>query len=264
MEGSFPINETAHKLFYSLLERAAAGRFDEAFLLNLVRYHQAFPESERYEGLYARYALAQDAPLVALEYGEKAYRKRRFSPAIWRLMADIYRMLKRTEEEARFRGWLARCETKAGAEKLWREIAAESETADKSAASADHSPAATGAGGKATAEEVPPEKNEKKERRYTIEMAAVPGAPMRLWVRTKTCEFYWETTALMQLDGRVDRSRFTYQLYTRDEKHSAVHDAEAERRFLSIAERHTRVMAENGEFWPEERRQKGPARGKRG
>ena len=43
MEGSFPINETAHKLFYSLLERAAAGRFDEAFLLNLVRYHQAFP-----------------------------------------------------------------------------------------------------------------------------------------------------------------------------------------------------------------------------
>lgn len=264
MEGSFPINETAHKLFYSLLERAAAGKFDESFLLELVRYHQAFPESERYEALYACYALAQDAPLVALEYGEKAYRKRRFSPAIWRLLADIYRALKRTVEEARFRGWLARWETKAEVEKLRREIVAETEAADQSAAAPAHPPAAMGAGEKAASEKLPPKADEKKERRYAIEMAAVSGAPLRLWIRTKTCEFYWETTALVQLDGRVDRSRFTYQLYTRDEKHSAVHDAEAERRFLSIAERHTRVMAENDEFWPEERRQKGPARGKRG
>ena len=257
MEGSFPINETAHKLFYSLLERAAAGRFDEAFLLNLVRYHQAFPESERYEGLYARYALAQDAPLVALEYGEKAYRKRRFSPAIWRLMADIYRMLKRTEEEARFRGWLARWETKAEAEKLRREIAAETEAADQSAATPAHPPAATGVGEKAASEEAPPKADGKKERRYVIEMAAVPGAPLRLWIRTKTCEFYWETVALIAFDGRVDRSRFTYCLYTREDVPREVRDAGAEHRFLGIAERHTRAVAENGEIWPDEMETRG-------
>ena len=252
MEGSFPINETAHKLFYSLLERAAAGKFDESFLLELVRYHQAFPESERYEALYACYALAQDAPLVALEYGEKAYRKRRFSPAIWRLMADIYRALERTEEEARFRGWLARWETKAEVEKLRREIAAEIEAADQSVAAPGHSPAA-GAGEKIASEEAPPKAEGKKERRYAIEMAAVPGAPLRLWIRTKTCEFYWETVALIAFDGRVDRSRFTYRLSTREKIPREVRDAEAQHRFLGITERHTRAVAENGEIWPGDR-----------
>ena len=257
MEGSFPINETAHKLFYSLLERAAAGKFDEAFLLELVRYHQAFPESERYEALYARYALAQDAPLVALEYGEKAYRKRRFSPAIWRLMADIYRALERTAEEARFRGWLARWETKAEVEKLRREIVAETEVADQSAAAPAHPPAATGAGEKAASEKLPPKADGKKERRYAIEMAAVPGAPLRLWIRTKTCEFYWETVALTAFDGRADRSCFTYRLSTREETPHEVRDAEAAHRFLAIAERHTRAVAENGEIWPEEMETRG-------
>lgn len=257
MEGSFPINETAHKLFYSLLERAAAGKFDESFLLELVRYHQAFPESERYEALYACYALAQDAPLVALEYGEKAYRKRRFSPAIWRLMADIYRALERTAEEARFRGWLARWETKAEVEKLRREIVAETEAADQSAAAPAHPPAAMGAGEKAASEKLPPKADGKKERRYAIEMAAVPGAPLRLWIRTKTCEFYWETVALIAFDGRVDRSRFTYRLSTREEAPREVRDAGAEHRFLGIAERHTRAVAENGEIWPDEMETRG-------
>lgn len=250
MEGCFPINEEARRLFHSLLRRAAAGKFDEAFLLDLVRYHQAFSESERYEVLYARYALAQDAPLVALEYGEKAYRKRRFSPAIWRLMADIYRALKRTAEEARFSGWLARCETKAGAEKLRREIAAEAAAADQSAAAATHPPAA---GEKGASEEATPKADGKKERRYVIEMAAEPGAPLRLWIRTKTYEFYWETVALTAFDGRVDRSRFTYRLSTREETPREVRDAEAQHRFLSIAERHTRAVAENGEIWPGDR-----------
>ena len=258
MEGSFPINETAHKLFYSLLERAAAGKFDEAFLLELVRYHQAFPESERYEALYARYALAQDAPLVALEYGEKAYQKRRFSPAIWRLMVDIYRALKRTAEEARFRGWLARWETKAEAEKLRREIAAEMEAeaaaADQSAAAATHPSAA---GEKGASEEETSKADGKKERRYVIEMAAEAGAPLRLWIRTKTCEFYWETVALTAFDGRVDRSRFTYRLSTREEAPREVRDAGAEHRFLGIAERHTRAVAENGEIWPDKMETRG-------
>ena len=257
MEGCFPINEEARHLFQSLLRRAEAGKFDEAFLLELVRYHQAFPESERYEALYARYALAQDAPLVALEYGEKAYQKRRFSPAIWRLMVDIYRALKRTAEEARFRGWLARWETKAEAEKLRREIAAETEAADQSAAAPAHPPAATGIGEKAASEEAPPKADGKKERRYVIKMAAVPGAPLRLWIRTKTCEFYWETVALIAFDGRVDRSRFTYRLYTREEAPREVRDAGAEHRFLGIAERHTRAVAENGEIWPEEMEPRG-------
>lgn len=35
MEGSFPIDEEARRLFYSLLARATAGKFDEAFLIEL-------------------------------------------------------------------------------------------------------------------------------------------------------------------------------------------------------------------------------------
>ena len=256
MEGCFPINEEARHLFQALLRRAAAGKFDEAFLLDLVRYHQAFPESERFEALYARYALAQDAPLVALEYGEKAYRKRRFSPAIWRLMADICRMLKRTAEEAQFRGWLTRCETKAGAEQLRREIAAEmaaeAAAADQSAASPGLSWGG-GAGAAGASEEASPRADGKKERRYAIEIAAELGAPLRLWIRTKTYEFYWETVALTAFDGRVDRSRFTYRLSTREEPPREVRDAEAQHRFLGIAERHTRAVAENGEIWPGDR-----------
>ena len=34
MEGSFPIDEEVRRLFYSLLARAQAGKFDEAFLLS--------------------------------------------------------------------------------------------------------------------------------------------------------------------------------------------------------------------------------------
>lgn len=233
MEGSFPIDEAARQMFYSLLARVQAGKLDEAFLIELVRYHKVFPESERYEVLYARYALAQDAPLVALEYGAKAYRKRRFSPAIWRLMAEIYRALERPLEAAHFDAWRVRWEKNADADELRREIAAEI------------------AGGEAAA--VSPEA---KERRYEVELSALPKEPLRLWIRTKSHEFQWETMAHIAFDGRVDRSRFFYRLYTREDAPQAVRDAAMEHRFLGIAERYTRTVAENGEFWPEEEREK--------
>ena len=249
MEGSFPINEEARRLFYSLLARAQAGKFDEAFLIELVRYHKAFPESERYEALYARYALAQDAPLVALEYGEKAHRRRPFSPAIWRLMADIYRALDRPLEAARFEAWRARWEEKAGADELRREMAAEIAEESAAVGGASLKKAATDEGKEAA---VSPEA---KERRYEVELSALPGAPLCLRVRTKSHEFHWETTAHIAFDGRVDRSRFFYRLYAREETAQAVRDAAMEQRFLGIAERYTRALADNGEFWPEEGRE---------
>ena len=254
MEGQFPINEEARRLFQSLLPRAAAGKFDEAFLLDLVRYHKAFPESERYETLYARYALAQDAPLVALEYGEKAYRRRPFSPAIWRLMADIYRALWRNVEAERFAEWLVRWERKADVAALRRAI--EADTAGGSVVSGDASPKKTAldAGKDAAGGEDAPASPGTKERRYEIEVSAIPDEPLRLWIRTKSHEFLWETKKHVAFDGRVDRSRFSYQLYTRGKAPRAVRDAVLEHRFLGIAERHTRAMAENGEFWPEEKR----------
>ena len=254
MEGQFPINEEARRLFQSLLLRAEAGKFDEVFLLDLVRYHKAFPESERYEALYARYALAQDAPLVALEYGEKAYRRRPFSPAIWRLMADIYHALGRNVEVERFAEWLVRWERKADVVALRRAI--EADTAGRIVASGDASPKKTAldAGKDAAGGEGVPVSPGAKERRYEIEVSAIPDEPLRLWIRTKSHEFRWETKKHVAFDGRVDRSRFSYQLYTRGEARRAVCDAVLEHRFLGIAERHTRVMAENGEFWPEEKR----------
>ncbi len=254
MEGQFPINEEARRLFQSLLPRAEAGKFDEAFLLDLVRYHKAFPESERYEALYARYALAQDAPLVALEYGEKAYRRRPFSPAIWRLMADIYHALGRNVEAERFAEWLVRWERKADVAALRRAI--EADTAGRIVASGDASPKKTAldAGKDAAGDEGVPVSPGAKERRYEIEVSAIPDEPLRLWIRTKSHEFLWETKKHVAFDGRVDRSRFSYQLYTRGEARRAVRDAVLEHRFLGIAERHTRAMAENGEFLPEEKR----------
>lgn len=254
MEGQFPINEEAQRLFQFLLRRAAAGKFDEAFLLDLVRYHKAFPESERYEALYARYALAQDAPLVALEYGEKAYRRRPFSPAIWRLMADIYHALGRNVEAERFAEWLVRWERKADVAALRRAI--EADTAGRIVASGDASPKKTAldAGKDAAGGEDVPVSPGAKERRYEIEVSAIPDEPLRLWIRTKSHEFLWETKKHVAFDGRVDRSRFSYQLYTRGEAPRAVRDAVLEHRFLGIAERHTRAMAENGEFLPEEKR----------
>ena len=249
MEGSFPINEEARRLFYSLLARATAGKFDEAFLIELVRYHKAFPESERYEALYARYALAQDAPLVAIEYGEKAYQRRPFSPAIWNLMADIYRALDRPLEAARFEAWRARWEEKAGADELRREMAAEIAEESAAVGGASLKKAATDEGKEAA---VSPEA---KERRYEVELSALPGAPLCLRVRTKSHEFHWETTAHIAFDGRVDRSRFFYRLYAREETAQAVRDAAMEQRFLGIAERYTRALADNGEFWPEEGRE---------
>ena len=254
MEGQFPINEEARRLFQSLLPRAEAGKFDEAFLLDLVRYHKAFPESERYEALYARYALAQDAPLVALEYGEKAYRRRPFSPAIWRLMADIYRALGRNVEAERFAEWLVRWERKADVAALRRAI--EADTAGRIVASGDASPKKTAldAGKDAAGGEDVPVSPGAKERRYEIEVSAIPDEPLRLWIRTKSHELRWETKKHVAFDGRVDISRFSYQLYTRGKAPRAVRDAVLEHRFLGIAERHTRAMAENGEFWPEEKR----------
>ncbi len=254
MEGQFPINEEARRLFQSLLPRTEAGKFDEAFLLDLVRYHKAFPESERYEALYARYALAQDAPLVALEYGEKAYRRRPFSPAIWRLMADIYRALGRNVEAERFAEWLVRWERKADVAALRREI--EADTTGGSIASGGDSPKKTAldAGKDAAGGEDVPASPGAKERRYEIEVSAIPDEPLRLWIRTKSHELRWETKKHVAFDGRVDRSRFSYQLYTRGKAPRAMRDAVLEHRFLGIAERHTRAMAENGEFWPEEKR----------
>lgn len=108
MEGRFPQNEPARRLFLSLLRRLEEKRFDDAFLEDLVAYHQAFPESERYEVLYAEYALAHGAPQVALEYGLKAYEKRKACPRIWRLLSRTYHALKYPLAAAPFDGLLAR------------------------------------------------------------------------------------------------------------------------------------------------------------
>ncbi len=107
MDGNFQDNKKARSLFESLLNRAAAGKFDDEFLVELIEYHKEFPESERYDIFYAKYALAHGAVQLALESAEKAYQKRKCSFEIWRLLSDCYKLLQRPLKAVFFDGLLA-------------------------------------------------------------------------------------------------------------------------------------------------------------
>ena len=81
-----------------------------------------------------------------------------------------------------------------------------------------------------------------------------PGQTFKMCIRTKEHEFRWEAKSFTRFDGRVDRSRFTYELYTRDISHRKVNDEMAAKYYLTLAERYTRDFAENGECWPGEKK----------
>ena len=107
MDGCFAANERSQQLFVSLLERVQAGSFDDVFLEELVEYHKAFPESERYDIFYARYALAHGAVKVALEAAKMAYEKRKVCFEIWRILSECYHTLNEPLQAALFDGLLA-------------------------------------------------------------------------------------------------------------------------------------------------------------
>ena len=108
MDGNFQDNDKSRSLFESLLNRAAAGKFDDEFLVELIEYHKEFPESERYDIFYAKYALAHGAVQLALESAEKAYQKRKGCFDIWRLLSECYKLLQRPLDAGFFDGLMAR------------------------------------------------------------------------------------------------------------------------------------------------------------
>ena len=88
--GGLHISEEIITLFQTMEKLEGSGQYDDVFLVGIIRFHQLWPESELYEYWYARYALAHRNTEVALEYAQKAYKKRKVSRKVVQLMADVY------------------------------------------------------------------------------------------------------------------------------------------------------------------------------
>lgn len=80
-------------LFQALLHKAAVKEYDDDFLALLAEYYQLYPESDRFAVFYARYAIAYGNYAVALEYGQKAYEKRKVNLEVWKILAACYKFL---------------------------------------------------------------------------------------------------------------------------------------------------------------------------
>ena len=98
-------NERAYDLFYHLLARSERGAYDDDFLAQLAAYREAAPDSERADIFAARYLLAQNDVENARLCAERASRRRPVNYEIWKLLAEIYRRLGRTEDALTMAGY---------------------------------------------------------------------------------------------------------------------------------------------------------------
>ena len=80
-------------LFDNILKKFKHEEYDDAYLQLLAEYYQIDSVSERFDIFYARYAIAHGNYKVALEYGEKAYKKRKVNLEIWKILAECYAAL---------------------------------------------------------------------------------------------------------------------------------------------------------------------------
>lgn len=78
------------KLFHKLIAYGKRNIYNDDYLRKLIEFWQ-LPENE-IEGdiLYARYALAHGSYAVAIEYGEKAFSKRKVNWELWCILRDAY------------------------------------------------------------------------------------------------------------------------------------------------------------------------------
>ena len=75
-------------------------------LLN--KYAQIDAESERSDIFYAWYGLAHNNYDLALEYGEKAYRKRKVNLEIWKILISCYTALGRQDKAIIYQGYCSK------------------------------------------------------------------------------------------------------------------------------------------------------------
>lgn len=101
--GGFAANADGARLF-NALDLAAV--YDDDYLAKLVAYRRQCPRSEKFDVLYARYALAHGAVDVALEHALRAYERRKADAVIWRILAECYERRGELRKAALFRGLL--------------------------------------------------------------------------------------------------------------------------------------------------------------
>lgn len=88
-------SENGRQLFLQLLGMMAEGRYDDDFLAGIVAYRERYPQSEKFDIFYARYALYHGNTAVALEYARAAEKKRPLNLMVWQLLAEV--LLARSE-----------------------------------------------------------------------------------------------------------------------------------------------------------------------
>ena len=78
------------ELFFELAEAAEKEQFDDKYLLHLIEFWKTASNEADGNIFYALYALHFGNYTVALEYAEKAYKKRKINLELWRILRDCY------------------------------------------------------------------------------------------------------------------------------------------------------------------------------
>ena len=97
------LRELNSSLFHKLLAYGEQNTYDDDYLQVLIEFWQLLPENET-EGniFYALYAKAHGNFVVALEYAQKAYAKRKINWTLWCILRDCYEALGEIEKAALF------------------------------------------------------------------------------------------------------------------------------------------------------------------
>ena len=80
-------------------------------------------------------------------------------------------------------------------------------------------------------------------RQSVLSQSIFPGQTYKLCLRDKDYEFRLETKSETRMDGTIDMSEYTTELYTRDSRHKRVQEPSVEQRFLAKALEHTASFA---------------------
>lgn len=95
-ETEYPRAEEAGKrVFFRLLQYDREGRYDDRFLELLIAYREQYPQSEKFDIFFAKYAMAHNNFEVALEALRVAERIRPLNMVLWRCLVRCYKEMGR-------------------------------------------------------------------------------------------------------------------------------------------------------------------------
>ena len=97
----------AAELFYDLLARSERCAYDDEFLAQLAAYREEAPDSERADIFAARYLLHHGDAQAAARCGERAFRRRPVSYAVWDVLSRAYTALGRYADALVMQGYAA-------------------------------------------------------------------------------------------------------------------------------------------------------------